>query len=66
MLQIIDPTTVFTRSPWSKCIYEMNERCQLFYAHDKVSSSGKKYIVSQMCGQQSNTQLDIYNQMTTV
>lgn len=44
----------------------MNSRSKLFYAHDMVFSSGKKYIVSQMCGQQSNTQLDIYNIMSTV
>ena len=46
--------------------HDMNLRCKLFYAHDIISSSGKKYIVSQMCGQQSNTQADILNQMTSI
>ena len=52
------------KTPINGKLYDMNVRSKLFYAHDLMSSSGKKFIVSQMCGQQSSTQVDIYNKMS--
>ena len=39
--------------------YKMNNRTMIFYAHDIVSS-GKKYIVSQMCSNQDKMQDEIF------